>query len=290
MKTLVTGALGQLGTDVVRRFEAAGHEVVGIDIDEADLTDAAQTAQVIADHSPELVIHCAAYTAVDKCEEEPDLARLVNETGSRNVAGAARARGSRLIAISTDYVFDGAKDGPYVEGDEPNPQSVYGVTKLAGERATLEAHPDAAIVRTSWVCGEHGGNIARTALRVALATDGPLRFVDDQHGCPTFTADLADGLLRVATAELTGVMHVTNQGPTTWFEFVREVLRCGGFDPARVEPIKTHELDPPRPARRPVNSVLENRRLAEAGIELLPPWRDSLPGLVASLLRQEAGG
>ena len=187
--------------------------------------------------------------------------------------------------ISTDYVFDGTEERPYLEWDPPNPRSVYGRSKLGGE---LEVHavagPSSTVVRTAWVSGAHGANMVKTVLRLAAGNpDGPLRFVDDQHGCPTFTADLAQAVVRLALDRRPGTFHVTNQGETTWYGFARAVLEAAGSDPDRVEPIATSELTPARPAERPANSRLDNAALRLSGLPMLPMWTDSLARLVAAL-------
>jgi dTDP-4-dehydrorhamnose reductase len=198
--------------------------------------------------------------------------------GVRWVTEAARLAGSHVLHVSTDYVFDGTKVEPYHEWDDPNPQSVYGRSKLGGEH---EADPSHTIVRTSWVCGAHGPNMVKTVL--ALLDQPELAFVDDQRGCPSFTADLAPALRRLAVARMAGTFHVTNQGPTTWYGFVRDILELAGSDPSKVRPIATAELDPPRPAPRPANSVLDNAALRHAGLPLLPHYRDALDRLVREL-------
>jgi dTDP-4-dehydrorhamnose reductase len=187
--------------------------------------------------------------------------------------------GARIVHISTDYVFDGSKSDAYVEWDVPNPQSVYGATKLAGER---ELGPDDTIVRTSWVCGFHGSNMVKTILRLAGEHE-TLSFVNDQRGHPTFADDLAVMIHRLVVDQRPGVFHVTNQGAVSWFEFAREVLRAAGFDPERVGPVSTADLLPPRPAPRPVNSVLDNAALRLSGIEPLDDFRVPLQRLVARL-------
>ena len=203
----------------------------------------------------------------------------MNAFGARNVAEAARLVGAHLVHVSTDYVFDGTLPRPYTEWDEPNPMSVYGRSKRAGE---LEV-TGATVVRTAWVCGRHGSNMVKTLLRLAGGT-GPLRFVDDQHGCPTFTEDLAGMLLQLGISRRPGLFHVTNQGPTTWYQFARDTLALAGADPGRVEPISTAELDPPRPAPRPANSVLDNAALRHSGIALLPDHHEPLERTVKALL------
>jgi dTDP-4-dehydrorhamnose reductase len=281
VNVLVTGAAGQLGCDVVSACHAAGDRVVAADRDAFDVTSRAGVAAAVGAAAPDAVIHCAAWTAVDACEDDPARAFAVNADAVRWVREACERVGAHLVTISTDYVFDGRLDRPYREDDAPNPLSVYGRSKLAGERY---AGPDATVVRTSWVCGAHGSNMVRTVLRLAAERD-VLRFVDDQRGCPTFTADLAPVLRRLAVERRPGTFHVTNQGAVSWYEFARSVLEAAGDDPSRVEPIGTAELDPPRPAPRPANSVLDNAALGAAGIPLLRHHREPLAELVAQLER-----
>lgn len=266
MRVLVTGAGGQLGHDVVATCTAAGDDVIGVDRDRLDVTDRDQVLGAITMLRPDAVIHCAAWTAVDACESDPERAFTVNALGVRWVREGCSRAGAHLVHVSTDYVFDGTLDRPYHEWDVPNPQSVYGASKLAGEQ---EAGPDAAVVRTSWVCGLHGNNMVRTVARLVTERDS-LAFVDDQRGCPTFTADLAPALRRLAVDRRTGVHHVTNAGAVSWFQFVREIVAGLGRDPEMVQPIRTADLDPPRPAPRPANSVLDNAVWRLAG---LPPMR-----------------
>jgi dTDP-4-dehydrorhamnose reductase len=225
-----------------------------------------------------VVLNAGAWTAVDDCEGDPDRAWRINALGVRWVADAARQVGAHVVHVSTDYVFDGTKAEPYVEWDPPNPQSAYGRSKLGGE---AEVDPTSAVVRTAWVCGAHGSNMVKTVLRLA---DRPeLAFVDDQRGCPSFTADLAPAIRRLAVTRLPGTFHVTNQGDTTWYGFVRDILEAAGHDPGKVRPITTAELDPPRPAPRPANSVLDNAALRLGGFPLLPHYRGSLDRLLREL-------
>jgi len=181
--------------------------------------------------------------------------------------------------VSTDYVFDGTKDAPYLEWDQTNPQSIYGVTKLAGER---ELDPGSTIMRTSWVCGYHGNNMVKTILRLSKEHE-TLSFVDDQRGHPTFAADLARGIKRLVVDRRPGVFHLTNQGAVSWFEFAQAVLEASGQDPERVKPVKTSDLQPARPAPRPANSVLDNAALRLSGVPLLPDFREPLGVLVKRL-------
>jgi len=277
LRVLITGAGGMVGREVVEAMY--GHDVIGLDRATLDVTSRDAVLGAITSTHPDAIVHCAAMTAVDACETERDRAFLVNALAVRFVMEAARRAGSYLVTLSTDYVFDGTQAEPYHEWDTPNPTSVYGQSKLAGE---FEVDLDCAVVRTSWVVGRYGANMAKTILRLA-AGDGPLKFVDDQRGCPTVAADLASMLRSFAVERLPGTWHVTNQGPVSWFEFAGEVLRATGADPARVEPISTHDLTPPRPAPRPANSVLDNRALRLSGRPLLPDFRESLPALVRAL-------
>jgi len=308
LRVLVTGGNGQLGRDL--RDVLAGDvpaggldprgpgangilppvaegtfEVVSTDIDTLDIVDRSAVKAAADAFRPDIVLHGGAYTAVDACESEPDTAFAVNALGTRNVAEAAAGIGAHLVYISTDYVFDGTADRPYLEWDPPNPRSVYGRSKLAGELEThTVAGPSATVVRTAWVSGAHGANMVKTVLRLAAGQpDGPLRFVNDQHGCPTFTADLARAVVRLALDRRPGTFHVTNQGETTWYGFARAVLEAAGADPDRVEPIATSELSPARPAERPANSRLDNAALRLSGLPMLPVWTDSLARLVSAL-------
>lgn len=300
---LVTGGRGQLGTDLERCFARFGHHQVNAPgRDSLDVADRDQVLQVTGVLGPELIIHAAAWTAVDACESDPDRAWRVNALGSRHVAEAARLLGAHLVYVSTDYVFDGSLSRPYNEWDQPAPASAYGRSKLAGEREVLTQVPAAAVVRTSWVCGCHGSNMAKTVLRLAGLLADPatpagappsagvrLRFVDDQRGCPTFTEDLASMIYRLGVARLPGVFHVTNQGPTTWYGFARDVLAAAGADPEMVEPVSTASLIPPRPAPRPANSVLDNAALRLAGIPLLADYHEPLARTVKGLLAGRPG-
>lgn len=308
LRVLLTGGDGQLGRDladvlagsvpdggvatdgaggpgILPGLSEGAFEVLSTDIDTLDVVDRTAVRQTTDAFRPDIVLHAGAFTAVDACESDPDTAFAVNALGTRNIAEAAAAVGAHLVYISTDYVFDGTLDRPYLEWDRPNPASVYGSSKLGGE---LEVHavtgPAATVVRTAWVSGAHGANMVKTVLRLAAAhPDGTLRFVDDQRGCPTFTADLARAVVRLALDRRPGTFHVTNQGETTWFGFAQATLAAAGFDPRRVEPISTSDLDPPRPAARPANSRLDNAALRLSGLPMLPCWKDSLARLVGYL-------
>jgi dTDP-4-dehydrorhamnose reductase len=284
VRIFVTGAGGQLGTDFVRLAGVQHHhDVLGASHADLDVGDRDAVMSAITAFGPGLVVHAGAWTAVDACESDRDRAWRINALGSRHVAEAARVAGAHLVAVSTDYVFDGLATVPYTEWDRPNPQSMYGRSKLGGEQEVWSALPGATVVRTAWLCGPHGSNMVKTVLRLA-AGEGPLRFVNDQHGCPTFTEDLAGRLLELGVARRPGLFHVTNQGDTTWFQFARDVLGAAGFDPCRVEPITTAEQDPPRPAPRPYFSVLDNAALRLSGIPLLPDHHEPLERTVKALL------
>jgi dTDP-4-dehydrorhamnose reductase len=276
-RLLVTGAGGQIGREVVDAF--AGHEVIAADHASLDVADRDAVLQAITASTPDAVVHAGAWTAVDACEGDPDRAFRVNALGTRNVAEGARRVGAWLCYLSTDYIFDGTKREPYVEWDTPSPVSVYGLSKLGGER---EIGSDATIVRTSWVCGLHGNNMVKTILRLARVHE-KLTFVDDQRGQPSFADDLAPMIRRLVVERRPGIFHVTNQGAGSWFEFARTVLEVANLDPGRVRPISTADLEPPRPAPRPANSVLDNAALRLAGLPLLHHYREPLERLVREL-------
>ncbi|HUS62167.1 MAG TPA: dTDP-4-dehydrorhamnose reductase [Acidimicrobiales bacterium] len=281
MKVVVTGAHGQLGRELVTAL--ADREVIAASRAELDVTDRDAVLQMLTTINPDVVVHAATYTDVDGCEIDPARAFGVNAAGTRHVAEGARRTGAHLVCFSTDHVFDGRLDRPYHEWDDTNPASVYGRSKLAGEREAVAAVPGCTIVRTSWLSGRHGSNIVKTILRVASERD-ELAFVDDQHGCPTFADDLAAMAVRLVATRAPGVFHVTNQGATTWHQLACDVLVAAGLDPARVRPIKTAELEPARPAPRPANSVLDNAALAALGYDLLPDHHEPLERLVKELI------
>jgi dTDP-4-dehydrorhamnose reductase len=283
LRILITGAAGQLGTDLARLAgRQRHHEVFGATSTQIDVGDRDSVLAAVTELSPGLIIHAAAWTAVDDCESDPDRAWRVNSLGCRNMAEAALATKAHLVSVSTDYVFDGDSPRPYTEWDTTNPRSVYGRSKLGGEHEIASVLPGATIARTSWVCGPHGSNMLKTVLRLA-AGGGPLRFVDDQRGCPTFTEDLAAMLLQLGISRRPGLFHVTNQGATTWFGFARDVVASAGLDAAMVEPITTADLNPPRPAPRPANSVLDNAAMRGSGIPLLPDFHEPLDRTVKVL-------
>ncbi len=286
---LVTGAGGQLGAEVLAELErrsaamvrGPGLEVVGADRAHLDVSDRDAVLAAVTELEPDIVVHAAAWTAVDACEDDPDRAYAVNALGTRHVAEAARIVGAHVAYVSTDYVFDGRSDRPYCEWDPPGPLSVYGASKLGGER---ELSPGATIVRTSWVCGRTGSNIVRTLLGL-VASGAPLRFVDDQRGSPTVAGDLAEVLVELALTRRPGTFHVTNSGAASWYELARAVVAACGADPDRVEPVATADLRPPRRAPRPASSVLDNMALRLSGFEALRPWQEAVEELVGELTR-----
>jgi len=284
MRIMITGAKGQLGTELSTLLDSTHHDVLGVDLDHGrntlDITDRDLTVGAICEWRPELILHGAAFTAVDRCETEPETAYLVNSLATRSIADGARRVDAHVVYLSTDYVFDGTKSGPYVEWDQPCPQSIYGASKLGGE---MEIDPAWTIARTSWVCSPHGANMVKTVMGLASGT-GPLSFVDDQVGNPTFADDLAAMVLKLGVGRMPGTFHVTNAGSVSWYEFVREILMAAGGEPERVLPITTAELSPPRPARRPANSVLDNMALRHSGLGELDDFRIPLRRCVDRLL------
>jgi len=268
VRILITGAKGQLGHELARAL--CGHDLVLADVPTFDLLKP-EAERFICNARPESVIHAAAYTDVEGAEREPDLAMAVNAEGTERVARAAAAVGSRLIVISTDYVFDGRKHTPYDEQDQPNPLGSYGRSKYEGERLARQACPDTLIVRTSWLYGLHGKNFVKTIMRLA-AEQPELRVVADQRGCPTHAGDLADALARLANVPLRGVAHATGSGDCTWHEFASEIVALMGRS-VPVRPITTVETRSVVP--RPAYTVLGNRVLAGVGITL-PHWKEAL--------------
>lgn len=285
MRVLVTGAAGQLGLDVAAFCAAAGDEVAAFDRATLDICSRSDVLGAVTTVQPDVVINCAAWTAVDACEADPDRALAANGVAVRWLAEAAHRTGAHLVQVSTDYVFDGTLDRPYHEWDDTDPQSVYGLTKLIGEQEALALGPSAAVVRTSWVCGVHGANMVKTIMRLASERDA-LAFVADQVGHPTFTHDLAPALRRIALDRLSGVVHATNQTACSWYQFAGAVVAAMGKDPGMVQPIATADLQPPRPAPRPANSVLDNAALRMAGYPMLRDFRDPLAETVAALLAE----
>ena len=277
MKILVTGAGGQLGRALVDAF--APRDVVAGDRAALDVGDRDAVVGAITALRPDVIVHAAAWTDVDGCEGDPDRAFRVNALGARHVMDGARRVGAHVVAISTDYVFDGETDRPYVEWDACNPLSVYGRSKRAGE---LEIDPGSSVIRTTWVYGATAG-LVPAILRLATGTQ-PLRFVDDQLACPTFVDDLAVAVRELSLSRLPGTFHVTNQGATTPYELARATLAFAGDDPARVVPVTTAELG--RAAPRPARSDLDNMAVRLSGLPLLAHHQEPLERLVKELTSQ----
>lgn len=271
MRYLITGASGMLGRDL--QAVLAGREVTALSRAELDVTDRDAVRNAVSGH--DIVFNVSAYTKVDDAESHEDAAYAVNALGTENLAVAARAAGAKLVTISTDYVFKGDASAPYAEDAARDPLNAYGRTKAAGEELAISAHPEGTyIVRTAWLYGEHGPNFAKTMLRLA-ATHDTVTVVDDQRGQPTWTADLAEQLLRLADSNAaSGVYHGTASGETTWFGFAREVFERAGLDPARVQPTTSAEFV--RPAARPAYSVLGHEAWRAAGLPMMRDWREAL--------------
>lgn len=272
MKVFVTGVSGQLGFDVCRVLEARGIDCRGVSSKDLDITDKAAVERMLRDYAPNAVIHCAAYTAVDKAEDEAERCWLVNAEGSANIAAACAALGCKMVYVSTDYVFSGEGEAPWEVTDAVSPRSVYGKTKLAGELAVQALTEKHFIVRTSWVFGKNGGNFVKTMLRLA-ETREEVSVVADQIGSPTYTADLAPLLCDMVETERYGIYHAANEGLCSWADFAAAIFRAAGKG-TRVRPITTAEY--PAKAKRPQNSRLSRRALDEAGFARLPGWEDAL--------------
>ena len=272
MKILVTGAAGMLGSKLMEVL-AEDHEVSGRDLDTIDIRRLEDVRSVLDVDRPEVVVNAAAFTAVDACESEIETAFASNALGVRNLAIATRERDAAIFHVSTDYVFDGEKPLPYDEFDTPNPRSIYGKSKLAGEQEIREHAGAWYIGRVQWLYGEGGANFADTILR--LSREKPfLRVVDDQHGCPTYTGDAAVQIKLMLEARAYGLHHMSANGETTWYGFTRALLDREGRDGYHLQPVATDQF--PRPAPRPRNSVLRNLAL-ELGIgDSMPPWEDGV--------------
>lgn len=279
-RVLVAGAAGMLGTDLCVVLEEAGHAVTRADLPGLDILDPVQCRDQVAGH--DVVVNCAAYTQVDAAEADEARAFAVNAIGAANLAQAASATGASVVQLSTDYVFDGRAGRPY-DADAPiAPRSAYGRTKAAGEWAVRAECPSTWVVRTAWLYGAHGPSFPATMARLAAERD-TLDVVDDQRGQPTWTVDLAHGILRLVTARAPyGVWHATGSGETTWFGLARAVFEELGLDPERVRPTTSEAYD--RPAERPAYSVLSHRMWGENGLEPLPDWREALHRAAPSVL------
>lgn len=279
MKVLVTGANGQLGADVVRLFSQKEYEVFGLERSQLDITNDMMCNHVIDDIQPNVIIHCAAYTAVDNAETDQDNAYSVNAIGTRNIAIAAERVGAKVCYISTDYVFDGTSTIPYVEYDNTNPLTVYGKSKRAGEQLVQSLCSRWFIVRTSWVYGVNGNNFVKTMLKLGKERDS-LQVVNDQWGSPTSTCDLAAFLEELVATEKYGVYHASNTGTCSWYEFAKAIFEVAQM-PVKVEPCTTEQF--PRPAPRPRYSVMEPLAIRVNGFSPIRHWREALSEFIHQL-------
>jgi dTDP-4-dehydrorhamnose reductase len=274
VKLLVLGAGGMLGHDVVRAAAEANLDVVGLSHSELDVADAGAVASALSEQRPDAVVNCAAYTDVDGAESEPELAMSVNGDAAGQVARAAAAVEARVVYVSSDYVFDGAKGAPYIESDAPNPLSAYGRSKLAGEQATIAGNERHFVVRSSWLFGAHGRNFVGTMLGLGQELDEVV-VVRDQVGCPTYTGHVSDAFVQLFDRDEYGIHHIAGGGHCSWYEFAEEIFKQAGVE-CRVLSCTTEEF--PRPAPRPAYSVLGTER--ERAL-YLPDWREGLAGYLA---------
>lgn len=271
MRVLVTGVKGQLGYDVMNELAGRGHEGIGVDIQEMDITDAASVEKVITEAAPDAVIHCAAYTAVDAAEDNVDLCRRVNAGGTENIARVCKALNCKMMYISTDYVFNGQGTRPWEPDDKREPLNVYGQTKYEGELA-VETLEKFFLVRIAWVFGVNGKNFIKTMLNLGKTRDH-LTVVADQIGSPTYTYDLARLLVDMIETDKYGRYHATNEGLCSWYEFACEIFKQAGMN-VTVSPVTSDQY--PAKAKRPMNSRMDKSKLDEMGFKRLPSWQDAL--------------
>jgi len=272
MKIVVTGVNGQLGFDVVRELNKRNYiDVLGIDINDLDLTNEKEVKQFMHHNKPDVIIHCAAYTAVDNAEDNEKICYDVNVNGTKYLIESAKELDAKFVYISTDYVFSGDKDEEYLVEDIPNPKSIYGKTKYLGEVET-QKHLKHFIIRISWVFGKNGNNFIKTMLRIGKEKD-ELNIVSDQMGSPTYTYDLSKLIADMISTEKYGIYHATNEGVCSWFEFAQKIFEYSNMS-IKLNPITTEQY--PTKANRPKNSVMSKKNLVDNGFELLPSWQDAL--------------
>jgi len=278
VRVAVTGAGGLLAHALLPALERAGHKVTALTRQDADVTRLEALRPALERAKPDWVLHLAAFTRVDECESRADHAFLVNAAGARNAALASLACGAGLLAISSDYVFDGTAATPYREYDAPGPRSVYGASKWAGEQAVREVQPRHLIVRSAWLYGPGGANFVDTILARARAGE-PLRIVDDQRGSPTYTHDLAEGLVRLLASGQLGTFHCTNAGACSWYDLAAHAVGRAGIT---ISLERTDTASFPRPAQRPRYSVLDSQWFERATGAPLPPWQDAVERYLAT--------
>lgn len=283
MKILIIGCNGQLGYDMVLVCETKGHTVFGIDLPEIDISNHTSVKNTIKKITPDTIINCAAYTAVDECENNREAAYAVNAEGIANIAHTANSINASVVHFSTDYVFDGLKNSPYIETDITNPQSVYGKSKLEGEKQLSGITDKHFIFRIAWLYGNHGNNFVKTIHNLAsskLKKNQPLKVVNDQFGTPTYTKNICSQILSVIRTDNFGIYHCTNEGECTWFEFARYITKHLKLN-VEIIPCATTEF--PRPAPRPPNSVLENNRLKSLGLNCMPHWKEAFKAFIEEI-------
>jgi dTDP-4-dehydrorhamnose reductase len=283
MAILIIGSHGMLGSDLLAEF-ASHEEVLGLDLPDIDITRDEQCFSQIKKLQPAIILNAAALTRVDYCEANQEEAFLVNGAGAGNLARAAASIGAALVHYSTDYVFNGLKQDPYVEEDTPNPRSVYGKSKLAGEDLVRRYCPNHLIIRTSWLFGANGPNFIRTITDKARMGER-LRVVNDQRGSPSYTKDVASYTRKMIERGCKGTYHLTNSGSCTWHELSRKALECAGIKNASLTPVSTSEF--PRPAPRPANSILANARLVKDGFPLMRPWQAAVQEYIERELEEK---
>jgi dTDP-4-dehydrorhamnose reductase len=273
MRILVTGARGQLGIDSSYCLDKMGYDIYGFSHQQLDITDNQQVYEIFEKVKPNVILHTAAYTKVDDAEIQQNVAYRINAYGTRNVACASERIGAKLVYISTDYVFDGKSSKPYNEFESPSPVGVYGKSKLAGEQFIKEFSSKYFIVRTSWLYGAHGANFVKTMLKLAKERN-EIKVVYDQVGSPTFTMDLAKFIGNLISTDLYGTYHASNSGLCSWYEFAKAIFEEAGISNVKVSPVTTNEF--PRPAPRPLYSVMDNMAIRLNGFVPLPYWRETL--------------
>lgn len=284
MKVLVTGVKGQLGYDVVRELQSRGHEAIGVDIEEMDITDETAVSRVMEETAPEAVIHCSAFTAVDRAEEEQELCYKVNVQGTENIAKMCQKLGCKMLYLSTDYIFSGEGQRPWEPEDTPSPLNSYGQSKYQGEVALRQYVDKYFIVRISWVFGINGNNFIKTMLRLGKE-NGAVKVVDDQIGSPTYTFDLAKLLVDMIETEQYGAYHATNEGICSWYEFAKEIFQEANMKEVTVTPVSSEEF--PVKAKRPKNSRMSKEKLVQNGFSLLPSWQDAVKRYIKELKKVE---